>query len=97
MPRTVTVPQSWRSRLRIGGDMLAMEGSRTQKTPELIERTTKSSGRGYALEARIGRYRSLMPRWSCSRRLFRYTLVRCRTALPSSLRIAPDRHHDRRS
>jgi hypothetical protein len=28
----------------IGGDMLAMEGSNTQKTPELIERTTKSSG-----------------------------------------------------
>ena len=28
----------------IGGDMLAMEGSDTQKTPELIERTTKSSG-----------------------------------------------------
>ena len=38
----------------IGGEMLAMEGSRTQKTPELIERTTKSSGRGYPLEAPHG-------------------------------------------
>jgi hypothetical protein len=50
MPRTVTVRELAQS-LAIGGDMLAMEGSDTQKTPELIERTTKSSGRSYALEA----------------------------------------------
>ena len=38
----------------IGGDMLAMEGSHTQKTPELIERTTKSSGRGAADQKHLG-------------------------------------------
>ena len=40
------------------------------------------------LKPRMGRYRPLMPRWSCSIRLFMYWLVRCRTLLPNSARIA---------
>src|ERR1700733_10488871 len=41
----------------------------------------------------IGRHRLLMPRWSCSSRLLRYRLVRCRTCWPSSVRQR-ELHHE---
>ena len=60
-----------------------------QPLAELVETSTEGAMRIHdSLKPRTGPYHPLIPRWSCSIRLFRYWFVRCFTPSSSSVRIA---------